>query len=89
MLRESGGITQHIGAYGGNFRRSKNCILDTPGQTAMRARGAQVTDIAIIVAMMISCRKPKLLIAMLKQLVFQLYLQSIINKMRIRKVKKD
>ena len=51
-LHEAGGITQRIGAYQIRYKNHKITFLDTPGHeafTAMRSRGAQITDIAVLI----------------------------------------
>ncbi|AGL90334.1 translation initiation factor IF-2 [Candidatus Phytoplasma australiense] len=60
--QEFGGITQHIGAYQVDYQNNKITFIDTPGHEAfgkMRARGAQITNICILVVAVDDCVKPQ------------------------------
>ena len=82
--KESGGITQHIGAYSIDVQGKRITFIDTPGHeafTSMRARGAMLTDIVILVVAADEGVKPQTLEAIAHAKAAKVSLIVALNKM--------
>lgn len=89
---ESGGITQHIGAYTVDAAGGQITFIDTPGHaafTSMRARGANVTDIAVIIIAADDGIKPQTLEAIQHARAAEVALVIAINKIDVRNANPD